>query len=991
MRHEKRFFIGFCGGWLAVLSFASASAGAGTPLASYVCRSWNTHDGLPQISVQAVAQTADGFLWLGTQEGLVRFDGVKFMVFNKKNTPEFRHSDIRALRTGRDGRLWIGTANGLLSYKDGAFATHFLGRNPVGDFISDLFEDETGTLWIGTSGGGLNRLQDGAFTTFTTRDGLAVDVVTSVWRSSDGVLWVGTANGLCRMKDGRITVFTGKDGLPSDFVTALRETSDRSLWVGTRRGLARYKSGRFRIFTTNDGLSSDSVSCIFEDRKGGIWIGTENKGVDYFDAGRFSAYTTSEGLSDNFILSIFQDREDIIWVGTYSGGLNSLWQGKFTNLTVRDGLPSKDARTVLESRDGSLWVGTRDGGLARLHDGTTQIFTAKDGLPDNTVRALFEDEDGTLWIGTNNGLSRFKEGRFTNFSRKDGLDHDYVRCIVRDSAGRLWVGTSGGGVHLFQGGRLVNYRDKGIPENVVRCFEVGRDGSLWIGSNTGLTRWQEGRVTNFSDKDGLPKDPIYAILEDDDQVLWLGSYGGGLCRLKDGHFAQFTVKEGLFDDVVYRILDDGVGNLWMSSNLGIFRVEKNSLNGLAAGTRTRIACVSYGVADGMLSSECNGNAQPAGWKTSDGRLWFPTNEGVVVVSPKNIPKNTLPPLVNVERVFVNRRAYPPGLKAAIPPGPGTLEFHFAGLSFIAPEKMRFRYKLEGYDPAWVEAGERREAYYTNMSPGTYRFMVIACNNDGLWNDAGATFDFTLKPHFYERTLFFGLVGVAVLLAGFGLMRWRIHRFQARERELTILIEARTKDLADVNRRLEDVNGRLEHLATHDGLTGIANYRHFLNTFDIEWRRSERQSLPLSLIMIDVDKFKAFNDRYGHQAGDQCLKTLATLFSETVTRAGDTVARYGGEEFVILLPETNAEGALSVAERVRKKVEAAAIKHEASPVCDHVTLSLGTATIVPTRDLAPEELIKASDRALYRAKRDGRNRSVAARFDEIGPAEEALPA
>lgn len=964
-------------GLLFLMAFSSSLAGADSLLSPYVFRAWNVRDGLPQVSVQAVLQTQKGFLWLGTQEGLVRFDGVKFTVFDKKNTPPFRHSDTRALCEGHDGRLWVGTANGLLSYENGGFTAHFLNRNPAGDFVSVLFEDAQGTLWIGTNGGGLNRLKNGSFSTYTTREGLAADVVTSVWSDRDGIVWIGTANGLCRMQDWRISVYTGKDGLPSDFVTAIRETSDGSLWIGTRNGLVRRKDGVFRIFKTKEGLTSDVITCLFEDRQGGVLIGTEGKGLNLYSGGRFSRFSTKEGLSDDYILSINQDREDIIWVGTYGGGLNRMWKGKFTALTEHDGLPSKAVRTILEGRDGSMWIGTLDGGLARFRGGSITTLSMRDGLPDNMVRAIFEDADGSLWLGTNNGLACYKDGRFVNYSRKDGLAHDYVRCIARDHAGRLWVGTSGGGVHLFRDGRLINYRDKGIPENVIRCLAVGRDGSLWIGSNTGLTRWQEGKATHFSAEDGLPKEPIYAILEDEGQVLWLGTYGGGLCRFKDGRFTRYTVQEGLFDDVVYQILDDDRGNLWMSSNLGIFCADKSSLNDLAQGIRGRIRGVSYGIADGMLSGDCNGNAQPAGWKTRDGRLWFPTNEGVVVVSPQTIAKNALPPLVAFEQVRINDREYDPAFKADVPPGPGALEFHFAGLSFIAPEKMKFKYQLKGFDPDWVEAGTRRDVYYTNISPGPYRFSVIACNNDGLWNETGAAFDFTLTPFFYKRKLFYVLIGLMVLLAGFGVYRWRVHRFRARERELTVLIEVRTKDLADVNRKLEDANKKLEHLATHDGLTGIANHRLFMNALEIEWRRSERLSLPLSLIMADVDNFKAFNDRYGHQAGDRCLKALATMMAESITRAGDLVARYGGEEFIVLLPATDVEGAALVAERLRKRIEEAGTKTEASSVGSFITISLGVAAVVPKRGMLAEALIRASDQALYQAKNGGRNRIVKA--------------
>jgi len=974
-----------------LLAAAHSLAGASTPLSQYLCRTWNTRDGLPQATVQAVLQAKNGYLWLGSQEGLVRFDGVKFSVFNKKNTPSFRHNDVRALCEGRDGRLWIGTANGLLSYQNGNFSTHFFNRGSNSDFVSVLCEDPQGALWIGTYGGGLILLQQNrAFTSYTTREGLSADVVTAVFRDRDGIVWIGTANGLNRMQDDRISVWTKKDGLPSDFITAIRETSDGSLWIGTRAGVVRTKGDGYRTYTTEDGLTGDEITCLYEDGTGGIWIGTEKKGLSVFSGGTFSRFTTKEGLSDDYVLSVCQDREGLIWVGTYGNGLNRLWKGKFATLTVQDGLPSKEVRTILGSRDGSVWVGTLNGGLARLRKGSVTTFSTRDGLPDNAIRALFEDAAGLLWVGTNNGLACLKDGRFVNYSRKDGLAHDYIRCITQDRAGRLWIGTSGGGVHLYRDGRFINYRDKGIPENVIRALTPGRDGCLWIGSNDGLTRWQNGETTHYSAQHGLPKEPIYVVLEDEDRVLWLGTYGGGLCRFKNGSFTRYTIRDGLFDDVVYQILEDDRGNLWMSCNLGIFRAEKKSLDRFAEGTADRIRSFSYGTADGMRSSECNGNAQPAGAKTGDGRVWFPTTEGLVVISPDIIPKNLLPPLVAFERILVNGRVLCPASRAVVPPGPGSLEFHFAGLSFIAPEKMKFKYRLEGYDQEWIDAGERRSAFYTNMSPGSYRFSAIACNNDGFWNEKGVSFEFTLKPYFRQSKAFAVLVAGILFAAGFGIYRRRVRQYRERERELNGFVEARTKDLADVNARLENANAKLEHLATHDDLTGLANRRHFMRALETEWRRSERQASPLSLIMVDADHFKAYNDNCGHQAGDRCLKTLASALAEAVTRAGDLVGRYGGEEFIILLPATGGDGAAQVAERLRERIEAERIGRKSSSADLGITISLGVATVIPKRGMRPEILIKAADRALYRAKNEGRNRWKAA--EAFSPADqEAVPA
>jgi len=942
------------------------------PINQYTHRVYTKEHGLPQNTIQAVVQTPDGYLWLGTQEGLVRFDGIKAAVFNKKNTPEFRHNDVRVLFVGPSGRLWIGTSNGLLSYQDGRFTTHFNGQTNTKNNTNALFEDAQGTVWMGTYGGGLNILKDGRFTSLTTKEGLSGDMVNAIYVDRHGALWIGTYNGLNRIKDGRISLFTRTNGLPHDFIVAIMESSQGDLWIGTRGGLARMKGDKIQIYTKKNGLTDDIVKSLYEDRQGNIWIGMEAFGLLRFTEEKFSSFASKDGLSDNQVTSLCQDREGILWVGTYGGGLNRLWEGKFETYSTQQGLPVKEIRTILQKRDGSIWMGTREGGVIRLEDGKISSYSTKDGLPDNTIRALFEDKDGRLWLGSNNGLSCFQDGRFINYFRKDGLAHEFVRCIVQDHSGKIWLGTTGGGLHLFQDGRLINYRDKGIPWAVIRCLMVGQDGSLWIGSNDGLDRMKDGRVIHYSQKDGLSPDPVYALHEDKDQTLWIGSYGGGFCRFKDGRFTRYTEKDGLFDDIVYQILDDDRGDLWMSCNIGLYRVSKQSLNDFAEGKIKSIACVSYGTADGMRNSECNGNAQPSGWKTSDGRLWFPTTDGAVVINPKNISQNSLPPLVVIDQVVINGRTADISKPAEVSPGSGRLDFYFAGLSFIAPEKVKFKYRLEGFDPDWMDSGTRRDAFYTNIPPGSYRFRIMACNNDGLWNSEGASYSFRLKPYFRQTVWFYGLIILAVFLSGYGVHRKRVSQLKTRERELAGLVAEKTQDLAKANQKLEEVNTELERLANLDGLTGVSNHRNFMNILDLEWRRAERQAQPLSLIMADVDNFKAYNDNYGHQAGDQCLKTVAAIFKETVTRAGDLVGRYGGEEFIILLPATDIEGAFTVAERLRMKIDTLKIQHGHSFVCDHLTVSFGVAATIPKRHLSKETLIKASDDALYEAKHKGRN-------------------
>ncbi len=444
---------------------------------------------------------------------------------------------------------------------------------------------------------------------------------------------------------------------------------------------------------------------------------------------------------------------------------------------------------------------------------------------------------------------------------------------------------------------------------------------------------------------------------------------GGLNRLKNGKFTPFTRKDGLFDDVQYAILEDGRGYLWMSCSRGIFRVRRQDLEEVAEGTRKSVTSVSFGRADGMRSSECSGFTQPAGWKSHDGRLWFPTVDGAVVIDPDRIKTNMRPPPVVIEQTLIDRRLVPRTAQAEILPGRGDLEFHYTGLSFIDPDRVYYKYKLEPFDKEWIDAGTRRVAFYTNIPPGRYTFRVQACNNDGIWNETGDAVGFRLRPHFRQTPWFLGLCAVALTLAVYGVLRLRAARARAREGELKAQVAERTV-------QLEELNVKLQQLSEIDSLTGIANRRRFEVTLAREWKRAFRDELPLSLIMIDIDFFKDFNDANGHQVGDQCLRRVASEIREALTRPGDLLARYGGEEFAAILPSTPLRGALAVAEVLRARVEALTIRHPQSP-CGVVTISLGVATAEPGGGSSPEMLVAAADEALYRAKRAGKNRMEAA--------------
>ena len=946
---------------------AAQALDPGKAITQYMHDVWQTEQGLPQNTVTAVAETPDGYLWLGTREGLVRFDGVRFTVFDTRTTPELGHSWVLCLLVDQAGRLWVGTSGGgVVRLEKGRFTRYAAEDGLPSEQVSALLEDRQGRLWVGTDGGGLARSEGSRFLREPSREALGSSVRALL--EDDSGVWIATEEGLARLQAGTLTSFTTAQGLSRQSVRALLRERNGALWIGTDQGLNRLENGRFTVFTTKQGLSHDVVVALREDREGNLWIGTDGGGLNRLQDGRFTAFTTKEGLTNDSVFALHEDREGSLWIGTNLGGLNRLRDGRFTPFTTQEGLSNDFIRAVFEDRAGTVWIATEGGGLNRLKDGRFTAFTTKKGgLSNDTVFALLEDRAGSLWIGTDSGLNRLKDGRLDVFTANMGLSNDSVLALHEDHEGSLWIGTYAGGLNRLKDGRFTSFTTKeGLSNDTVNTIYEDRAGNLWIGTRGGgLNRLKDGRFTAFTTRDGLSDNQVFALHEDREGSLWIGTYGGGLNRLKDGRFTAITRKQGLFDDVIHRIIEDGRGDVWMSCNKGIFRVSKRELDEVADGKRTRVVPVVYGTADGMRSAECNGGS-PAGWRTRKGTLWFPTTRGVVRIDPDHLPTNPLKPPVAIEEVRVDERVTSSAGGLRLPPGTQTLEIHYTALSLAAPSGVRFRYRLEGLDEAWVDAGLRRTAYYTRLPHGSYRFRVIACNNDGLWNEEGAALDFTVDPRFHEAGWFRGLVALLFVLVGPLFHRFRVRRLNRQKAVLERLVAERTAEV-------EAANAQLARLAREDGLTGVANRRTLDTTLEEEWRRAHRSGTPLSLILLDIDSFKAYNDRQGHQAGDACLRAVAQAVSDAHRRAGELVARYGGEELAVVLPGASRDDAQAVAEALRLRVLELAFPHPGSSVGPVVTVSAGVACARLATEGSPADLVAAADRALYLAKQRGRNR------------------
>lgn len=772
---------------------------------------WLTENGLPQNTVHAIAQTADGYIWIGTEEGLARFDGVKFTVFDKQNTPAIKSNYIRSLLADRQGALWIGTAQGLVRMLNGKFTLFTRDDGLPSETIHAVYEDRERNLWVATANG-LGLLKSGGLTTFTTKERLISGSIQALLQDSHGALWIATPYGVGRLKDGTFTNYTVRDGLGSTSVRAIAEDRNGRIWFGSLGGLTSFDGNRFTNYTTRQGLPNDRVISLQVDRDGGLLIGTAG-GLCRFRDGSFTTFNTGEALATSTILSLLEDLEGNVWVGTETGGISLLKDRKFTTYTVRNGLSNDLAKAIYEDREGNIWIGTDGGGLNLLRNGKLNAYTTRDGLAGNVVLSLAGDNAGNLWIGTPDGLNRLNQGKFTTYTSADGLASNSVRSLWLDRRGNLWIGTRGGLTRMTNGVFKTFTEVDGLPNDLVTALYEDTKGNLWIGTFGGLGKLTNEEFTTFTTSDGLSSDAVISLHEDSDGTLWIGTNGGGLNRLKDGKFTTYTTNNGLLDDVVYRILEDGQNHLWLSCRKGIFHISKKELDEFATGKIGSIAPVAYGTADGMMTRECSGGGDPAGWRGRDGKLWFPTIKGVAMIDPQNLKTNSHAPPVVIEQIRIDDKTFAPSERLELPAGTTRFDLDYTAPSFVAPEKVRFKYKLEGFDNDWIDSGTRRIAYYTNLRPGTYTFRVIASNNDGVWNQTGATVSLYLKPYFYQTYWFYAICLLALVMLAWLLYRLRVRGMQT---QFSAVLAERTRIAREIHDNLaQEMSGlsvQLEVLA-----------------------------------------------------------------------------------------------------------------------------------------------------------------------------------
>ncbi|MGA8668824.1 MAG: two-component regulator propeller domain-containing protein, partial [Terracidiphilus sp.] len=793
-----------------------ACAGAANPsldISQYGHTAWKIRDGFLAGTAFAMAQTSDGYLWLAS-DGLFRSDGSRFVRWEPPAGQQLPAGPYALLVT-RDGTLWIGTFAGLASWNNGKLTQY----PEVGArFITSLLEDREGTVWAGALGGPpgtptgrLCAIQNGS-TQCYGQDGAFGSFVWSLGEDSSGALWAGAESGLWHWKPGPPKRYA----VPGVRLADLTQSGDGRLIVGIRGGgLRKVVGDKLEAYPIRSAMNSNATltdrdidaNKLLRDRDGGLWIGTNQRGLIHVHHGRADVFTKEDGLSGNIIAGLFEDREGDIWVST-SGGLDRFRELPVTAVSTRQGLSSDNVNSVIAATDGSIWVATHDG-LTRWQNGQTTILRKAHGLPGEFVQSLLQDDQGRVWAFTDHGLAYFSDGKFVAVN---GVPSTEVYSITGDKSGNLWLSGNQGLSHLRDGHLVEHFPWSALGRHQqakVIVFDP-RQGGIWLSfwQDGGIEYFKDGRVrASYTAADGLGKGHVSGLRLDRDGALWAGTEGG-LTRIKNGRIATLTTSDGLPCDTIHWTTEDDDRSLWLYAACGLVRITRSELDAWGADPKRRIETTVWDTADGaMLQSSAPSSFGPTYAKAADGRLWFVTREGVQIVDPHHLASNKLPPPVHIEKVIADHKTYWQNLPGSVavsnprlPPRTRDLEIDYTALSLIAPDQVHFKYRLEGQDPDWREVINDRQAQYSNLPPGPYRFHVIASNNSGVWNAQGDALEFSIAPAFYQ-TNWFRVLCAALVLA----LVWAIYQIRVSQlrHDFALTLGARVQERTSLARELHD--------------------------------------------------------------------------------------------------------------------------------------------------------------------------------------------
>jgi signal transduction histidine kinase/ligand-binding sensor domain-containing protein len=771
-------------------------------IAQYGHVAWTRQNGGPQSGVFALAQTSDGDLWVGTEFGLSHFDGARFLPWLPPKGPRLSDETILSLAASADGSLWIGTHQGLTHWDGDRVSYYQTSTGPSGPSVAAIFVERNGTVWTGTVGyrsGGLCRVERDLLRCNDSVDSLSRPATTALYEDQSGNLWAGGPVGLSRVEptNGRIHAV----GQSIGNIHAIAEDNNGQIWIASGGGLGRLLDNKLAPFPLGSAERKIYPVALLSDRDGGLWIGTAGQGLMHLYNGRLDRFGQAEGLSSDHVRCLFEDREGNVWAATESG-LDRFRDLPVTTISKGQGMPQSPVNVVFASQNGGIFVGGL-GGLSRLEGGRVTVYRKRDGLPDDEIDAIFEQQSGRLWVDGRIGLAYSEGGRFHASDDSFGRKIHMMMAAAEDREHHVWLSDQEIGLLRIDETRVAEVVPWSQFENK-EAWSLEADpkrGGLWLGFRQGgIARFKPGeRILGYTKADGLAPGAVLDLHLALDGTLWIATEGG-LSRLRDGHIATITTANGLPCNRIHAMVEDNSGALWLNTACGLLRLAGADLASWSAHPHAKVPVTAFDAGDGMrLHPTAAGYFRRAA-KSNDGRLWFNVPDGIAVVDPGRLPRNSIPPPVKIEGIVADHAAFAPGSNVKLPALTRDLQIDYTAFSFVAPEKVRFRYKLEGFDPDWKDVGGRRQALYTNLPPDKYRFRVMACNNDGVWNTAGASFGFWIQPAFYQ-TLWFKvgcIASIAVLL-------WMFYRLRVRQiaARLRVGYEARLGERARISRELHD--------------------------------------------------------------------------------------------------------------------------------------------------------------------------------------------
>ena len=871
-------------------------------ISQYVIDNWTKDEGLPTNSLIDICQTEDGYIWISSYNGLIKFNGIDFQLFNKTNTPIFNTDGVGALKEDNNGTLWMTTqSNGLVSYKDGKFIAH--KTTNYKQLYTVLYIDNLNQIWSASPKTGWFTYKDGNYTPLTYSSPLRNIEPTYITQDKNNTIWFATLqNGLFKYENSQFTNYTTDDGLNSDWITVVFVDKNNLLWIGTDKGLCTFDGNNFLRIPE---LTDFSITSILTDEFQNMWIGTTN-GL-FFKKNKSTEYeylNNNNGLTQNHTSRLLLDKENSLWIVNYRGGLTRIKNGKFTCYTKNNGMLGTLTYNACEIKPNVILVGFDNGKINKIENNQISEFKTKTNLSDKRIRNIFKDSKKNIWISTYSGfLKILPDGTEKWYCDKIDFPSRYIRLIFEDSKNNIWVGTRDNGIIKINKDQTYTVFNKpnGFNVNLIMSIDEDLEGNLLVGTSKGGLHIisNDSIVKKYTTIDGLSSDIIFNTYIDNKNRIWIAANGGLNC-IENGKITVFPVQDNILTDSPYDIIEDDLGNFWMPSSKGVMKVKKDELiSKLGSDTITKLDCILFNKYDGLGKSECSATAISI--KATNGSLWFPTLNGVATINPSQIPTNDYKPPVYIESIVIDKKQYSLSNNFTVKPDKKRIELNFNALSYYEPKKVLSKIKLEGFEKEWSEPTNERTISYTNLPPGNYTFKVKACNNDGLWNETGAQFSFKVKPKFYQTFLFYVIVIILLSVLLYLFYQIRIRHLKNRQKKLEEIIVIRTTEILEKNEEL--IQQKEEILAQAielEKLSIVASETDnvviiFDNNLDLIWTNNAYEkvyghSITSNFPQKPINLIKSSINPDIENLLDDCIKNHKSIFyeSKNTKQNGDIV-------------------------------------------------------------------------------------------------------